>query len=384
MKHGKFTTKFSMRGIFLSTLVLVSIIFVLIPTSVYAEEINVTSVGLDETTIITLTNNSIENIKTFKIWPSSGFTFESFKTEQGWIGEKNVQGVIIFSSSETIKNGEIVKFGIKADKKNVPINWKALNKENKELDIGITISTEIPDANQNQKIDKNQNIVNGEPGIFSESVFRIIPDVPNNGSTIRIVGDQFGALQKFNFYINTQKIGDFVTDENGHFITTAKIPSDQNQDRVDFKVKDYEGTEKKISIRLGELDNRIPTSEEIKLTMKGLQNSVSRGDNIEIFGTANPNTAVTIKVNDPNNKLLNARASEVDSIGNWEISNPITVPFDADYGKYSMTISDGKNPILKTFMVKTDKTILIFPTKVMFKEGELIQFNGTATPNKQI
>ena len=49
-----------------------------------------------------------------------------------------------------------------------------------------------------------------------------------------------------------------------------------------------------------------------------------------------------------------------------------------------MTISDGKNPILKTFMVKTDKTILIFPTKVMFKEGELIQFNGTATPNKQI
>ena len=42
--------------------------------------------------------------------------------------------------------------------------------------------------------------------------------------------------------------------------------------------------------------------------MKGLQNSVSRGDNLEIFGTANPNTAVTIKINDPNNKLLNTRA----------------------------------------------------------------------------
>ena len=151
---------------------------------------------------------------------------------------------------------------------------------------------------------------------FQNQYLELFQMFQNNGSTIRIVGDQFGALQKFNFYINTQKIGDFVTDENGHFITTAKIPSDQNQDRVDFKVKDYEGTEKKISIRLGELDNRIPTSEEIKLTMKGLQNSVSRGDNIEIFGTANPNTAVTIKVNDPNNKLLNARASEVDSIGN--------------------------------------------------------------------
>ena len=384
MKHEKFITKFSMRGIFLSTLVLVSIILILIPTNVYAEEINVTSVGLDKTTIITLTNNSMEDIKTFKIWPSSGFIFESFKTEQGWIGEKNAQGVIIFSSSETIKNGEIVKFGIKADKKNTPINWKALNKENKELDIGITISTEIPDVNKNQEIDKNQNQVNDAPGIFLESVFRIIPDVPNSGSTIRITGDQFGALQKFDFYIGTQKIGDFVTDENGHFITTTKIPNDKNQNRVDFKVRDYEGTEKKISIRLGELDNRIPTSENIKLTMKGLQNFVTRGDNLEVYGTANPNTAITIKINDPNNKLLNTRATEVDSIGNWEILNPITIPFDAEYGKYSMTISDGTNPILKTFTVKTDKTILIFPTQVMFKEGELIKFNGTATPNEQI
>ena len=64
---------------------------------------------------------------------------------------------------------------------------------------------------------------------------------------LELQGDQFGALQKFDFYIDTQKIGDFVTDENGHFITTAKIPNDKNQDRVDFKVRDYEGTEKKLA-----------------------------------------------------------------------------------------------------------------------------------------
>jgi hypothetical protein len=384
MKKENNINEFSIRGISISILLLVSIVLIIIPTNAYAEEINVTSVGLDKTAIITLTNNSMEDIKIFKIWPNSGFNFESFKIEQGWIGEKNSQGVIIFSSLDAIKNGESVKFGIKTDKKNTPINWKALNNENKELDKGIVISSEIPSPNKNDKIDKYQNIKNNKSGVFSDSEFRIIPDAPNKGSTIRVVGDNFGALQELNLYINTQKIGNFVTDENGHFITTAKIPNDQNQNRVDFKIKDDQGTEKKISIRVGELENRIPISENIKLTLKGLQNNVNRGDILEISGTANPNTAITVKINDPNNKLLNTRSAEVDSIGNWKIINQITIPFDAEYGKYSLVVSDGVNPVLKAFTVKTNKVILIYPTQVMFKEGELIKFNGTGVPNKQI
>ena len=57
-----------------------------------------------------------KDVKTFRIWLSQNANFESFKTEKGWIGEKTPQGVIIFTSSEPIKENESVKFGIKTDK----------------------------------------------------------------------------------------------------------------------------------------------------------------------------------------------------------------------------------------------------------------------------
>ena len=63
------------------------------------------------------------------------FNFKSFKTEKGWIGDKNAQGVIIFSSSEIIKSGESVKFGIKVDNKNAVINWKGLDPNNEIIEI---------------------------------------------------------------------------------------------------------------------------------------------------------------------------------------------------------------------------------------------------------
>ena len=44
--------------------------------------------------------------------------------------------------------------------------------------------------------------INGE--IFSESTFRIIPDKPNVGSTIRVTGENFGASQ-FLIFILTIK-----------------------------------------------------------------------------------------------------------------------------------------------------------------------------------
>ena len=48
--------KSSKREILLATIVLFSISLILIPSNAHAEEINVESVGLDKTTIMTLTN----------------------------------------------------------------------------------------------------------------------------------------------------------------------------------------------------------------------------------------------------------------------------------------------------------------------------------------
>ena len=125
MASLNYMNKSSMRGICLSITLLFSIVLIAIPSNVYAEEINVKSFAFEETTIIEFTNDSDEVINTFRIWLGSDFSFKSFKTEKGWVGEKTPQGVIIFTSSETIKPGESVKFGVKTDKAKPGINWKA-------------------------------------------------------------------------------------------------------------------------------------------------------------------------------------------------------------------------------------------------------------------
>jgi hypothetical protein len=129
--------KLANRKISISIIILFSISLILIPSEVYADEVNVVSIGLDETAIITATNNSDNEIKTFRVWLGDDFNFKSFKTEKGWTGEKNQQGVIVFTSSKSVKPNELVKFGLKTDKINPIINWKALDQENKIIDTGV-------------------------------------------------------------------------------------------------------------------------------------------------------------------------------------------------------------------------------------------------------
>ena len=373
--------KSAMRGISISVLVLFSISLMLIPSEGYAEEIDVVSNGLDETAIITVANNSDEEINTFRVWLGGDFNFESFKTEKGWTGEKNEQGVIIFTSSETIKPNELVKFGFKTDKINPVINWKALDQENKIIDTGVVKLNKLSEVNQNPDIKLNQNYENEGTSIFTESTFRVIPDKPNAGSTIRVTGDQFAASQKFEFYIDTEKIGDFITDENGHFITTMKIPNVEKDSRVDFKIIGHDQTEKKISLRLGDNENRLSKTENIKLEIKGLPNTVYPGDILEIEGTGTPGNTIIVEITNPEKTITNIRTIEVGNGGNWKMLETINIPFDAVLGKYSITASDGRNHILKNWNVETNKIIIINPEKIKYDPGELIKFTGTALPN---
>ena len=63
--------------------------------------------------------------------------------------------------------------------------------------------------NKNLEIELEQNMKESTGEIFSDSTFKIIPDKPNSGSTIRVTGEGFGVSQVFDFYINTEKIGKF-------------------------------------------------------------------------------------------------------------------------------------------------------------------------------
>ncbi len=380
MASLNYMNKSSMRGIFLSITLLFSIMLLAIPSNVYAEEVSAKSFAFEETTIIEITNDSNEQVNSFRIWLGGDLSFKSFKTEKGWVGEKTPQGVIIFTSSETIKPGESVKFGVKTDKAIPGINWKALNKLDKQLGIGKVLPGELPDVIQNLK----PRPENTSAGIFTESIFRIVPEKPNIGSTIRVTGDKFAAYQDFDFYIDSKKIGSFETDKNGHFMTTMKIPEDQKADRADFKVKDKDGEEKTISLRRGEIESRVPESDNIKLTIKGLPDVIHRGDFLEIFGTGDPGSAITAEISDPEGEIINSRTAEIDAKGNWELAEPIIVALDSQFGKYSATITDGRESIVKYWSVESDKIIIITPSSLKFEPGETMKFNGTALPNKSI
>ena len=380
----KYMTKSSTRGIFLSITLLFSLLLIVIPSNANAQEINVKSFAFEETTIIEFTNNSDEEINTFRIWLGSDFNFKSFKTEKGWLGEKTPLGVIIFTSSETIKPSESVKFGVKTDKAKPGVNWKALDKVDNVMDTGKVLSGELPKVIQNTELKQDQILENIGPSFSTESIFRIVPEKPNVGSTIRVTGDEFAASQEFDFYIDSKKIGSFETDENGHFMTTMKIPEEQKADRVDFIIKDKDGKEKKISLRIGETGNRIPESDNIKLTIKGLPEVLYRGDFLEIFGTGTPGNTITAEIATFDGEIISSRTVEIDAKGNWELEEPIIIALDSPLGKYSVTISDGRKTILKHWAIESDKVIVIVPTNLKFDQGEIMKFNGTALPNMPI
>ena len=369
-------------GIFFSISLLMSIMLFSVPSNAFAE-VSVESFAIEETTIMEVTNDSNQEVKTLRIWLGSDFSFESFKTENKWTGEKTPQGVIVFTSSESINPGESVKFGIKTDKIIPGINWKVLDNSGEQLDTGLAIPGELPNSVQDSQSTDNKNSEDSSLSMSEQSSFRIVPERPNIGSSIRVTGDKFGSSQEFDFYIDSKKVGTFETDKNGHFMTTMKIPQDQKADRVDFKIKSDDGKEKEISIRINEVENRIPISDNIDLTIKGVPDILHRGDLLEIYGTGDPGSAITGEITTPEGEIINSRTAEINSKGEWELE-PIIVPLDTPFGKYIATITDGRQSKTIDWNVESDKIIIISPDSLKFDHGETIKFEGTAIPNKPI
>ena len=105
-----------------------SVIQVSTVQSSFADEIIATSTGFEDSTILELKNSrgNEVNVDSVRIWLSEDNEFKSFKTEQGWMGKKQLNGVIEFTTQNNVKPGESVKFGIKTVNSNPVINWKAL------------------------------------------------------------------------------------------------------------------------------------------------------------------------------------------------------------------------------------------------------------------
>ncbi|HSG84617.1 MAG TPA: biofilm-associated protein, partial [Nitrosopumilus sp.] len=118
--------------------------------------------------------------------------------------------------------------------------------------------------------------------------------------------------------------------------------------------------------------------------IKGVPDVVNRGDFLEIFGTGDPGSAITAEIKTSEGNVINSRTAEVDAKGNWKLEEPVIVALDTPFGKYSATITDGRENKLIYWEVKSDKKIIITPVNLKFEPGETMRFNGTALPNQQI
>ena len=346
--------------------------------SAAGELVSVTATNHDQATVIEYKNNegNIFDITTIVLKIDDGGSFKSFKTEKGWIGKKTDADTITFTSTTPIHPGQSVKFGVKSDKPQPVFNWKALDKEGDEIGSGGKITT----GTQNEITNGTDTTPTGPGGITEQSTFKIIPDTPHVGSTLRIIGENFVPNQNLNFYINDLKMDSFVSNEEGKFIVSTKIPENQSTERADFIIKDQSGHQKSVSLRIQGVSSR-PTNDIISLTVN--TDSVShRGEEKIISGTALPGSTLTISLSDSKGQVITEYTVKADGSGNY--SEQRRIPSDAPFGEYTLTITDGKDTIVHKFVIETTQKINLSPLRDRYEPGETVIINGTAIADKEI
>lgn len=339
------------------------------------------STNFEKTTIIEFENNGNTQIKTVKMWlgQDSG-AFKSFKVEKNWTGVKTPQGLLVFSTENPVKQGESVKFGIKTEIANPGINWKTIDTNGNDISIGKTIATnaEQPSQADNKPSEITPPVTKSN---FDDATFRIIPEKPKNGDSIRIVGDGFPPKQQINFYIDNEVIDDFVTDDSGHLVGKAKVPINK-ADRIEFSLADDKGHKKSISIRIEQAESRVVSPREKHITISEFPEIVQPGQTVHVSGTGKPGSTLTITSKDPAGNKISEVAVPVDTQGNW--SHDTTIPPNAGIGSRQVEISDGTDVITKTVSITILKAVHLTPSNKQYSPGDTMMFNGTAVGGKPI
>ena len=363
-------------GMLCMTLLTISL-FTILDNSAYGEsEIIANSFGLENSTILELKNsrgNSVE-IDSVRIWLSGENSFQSFKTEQGWMGKNTPQGVIIFSSQDLLKPGEVVKFGIKTSVEKPVINWKALDTNGNIIKTAQTITdTEITDV---KEIIQPKSVA-----IKDDSTFRLIPTKLSPGSDFRVIGNNFVPNQSLNFYINEKITNTFSTDSNGNFLITNQVPESTNAERTQFLISDSVGAETEISIRLTEQEKRT-IGQSLQLVFDETPTTVKRGESITLQGVATPENTLTITSSQNTLGIISIETITTGSDGKWSFENLFSPELELE--TITIKISDGKDLIERNIDVISSKLIRINSEEPRYEPGDVITFTGNAIANTDL
>ena len=358
------------------TLLTISL-FTILDNSAYGEsEIIANSFGLENSTILELKNSRGNNVEidSVRIWLSGENSFQSFKTEQGWMGKNTPQGVIIFSSQDLLKPGEVVKFGIKTSVEKPVINWKALDTNGNIIKTAQTITdTEITDV---KEIIQPKSVA-----IKDDSTFRLIPTKLSPGSDFRVIGNNFVPNQSLNFYINEKITNTFSTDSNGSFLITNQVPESTNAERTQFLISDSVGAETEISIRLTEQEKRT-IGQSLQLVFDETPTTVKRGESITLQGVATPENTLTITSSQNTLGIISIETITTGSDGKWSFENLFSPELELE--TITIKISDGKDLIERNIDVISSKLIRINSEEPRYEPGDIITFTGNAIANTDL
>jgi len=252
--------RYSTNAIFLSALLVLSIFTLISISEVNAEEvISVNAKGYENTIIIEFENESTSKIKTIKVWPGGEVTFTSFKSEPGWGGGKYSDSkLLIFTATNTLNPSESVKFGLVTDEKVNAINWKALDRNDNDIDKG-KISIQVISETSSDVIEEESKEVEQakETGGELYGTKRFIPEKIRSGSDIRLVGNGFGPEKNLQLYFDNAILKSVKTDEQGNFLTTISIPDTYNVGTSEFIIKSESGNFQSTKINIEEPENRF-------------------------------------------------------------------------------------------------------------------------------
>ena len=372
--------RYSTSGIFISVLLVFSI-FTLISISEVnaAEVISVNAKGYENTIIIEFENESTSKIKTIRVWPGGEVTFTSFKSEPGWGGGKYSDSkLLIFTATNTLNPGESVKFGLVTDEKVNAINWKALDRNDNDIDKG-KISIQVISETSSDIIEEESKEVEQakETGDELYGTKKFIPEQIRSGSDIRLVGSGFGSEKNLKLYLDSTILKSVNTDKQGNFLTTISIPDAHNIGTSEFIIKDESENIQTTSINVEEPKNRfLKTS---KFEVNSIPAEIRYEETLTISGSAYPQSAIIIAFENNERVLEKTRVVSANANGEWVFEE--TIERTDNLGEKFVIFKNNNDKTTKSLTVKSDYLIQISTSAVRYNAGEAVTITGTGEPN---
>ena len=373
--------RYSTSAIFISVLLVFSIFTLISISDVNADDvISVNAKGYENTIIIEFENESAYKIKTIRIWPGGEVTFTSFKSELGWGGGKYSDGkLLIFTATNTLNPGESVKFGLITNEKVTGMNWKAIDKNDKEIDsskISIQAISETTSSFDEKGSKGIEEIKETGSDLYGTKKF--VPEKIRIGSDIRLVGSGFASEANLKLYLDDNILKSINTDKQGNFLTTISIPDTYNVGTSEFIIKDKSDNFQSTNINIEEAKNRFLKTTNFEVA--SIPTEVRFGETLIVSGSAYPQSAITIEFENQDRVLEKTRVVTANSNGEWVFEE--TIKRSEETGDKYVIFKNNHDKTTKNLMLKSDYLIEISTTAIRYNPGATISITGTAEPNK--